>query len=202
MININNPNYFIVDQLNTRSFLQLILYCVAPTIFAEKPATLVSFNNNRYQSKFFWDKFHNQIFENCCYKLESVEIRRTPTFVSVLFFRQDILETIFKEDDKLETLKSFNQQYSIELKQNLGVIKEQFLADQFPHEVGIFLGIPAKDVISYIENKGKNYLFNGYWKVYHYPWKTKKVFDSFDQAQKKMSEVIQKSFYTRADYNS
>jgi hypothetical protein len=35
-----------------------------------------------------------------------------------------------------------------------------------PHEIGIFLGYPLDDVKGFIKNKGKNYLINGYWKVY------------------------------------
>ena len=37
---------------------------------------------------------------------------------------------------------------------------------EFPHELGIVLGYPIWDVIGFIENKGKNSLYTGYWKVY------------------------------------
>lgn len=37
---------------------------------------------------------------------------------------------------------------------------------QFPHELGLFLGYPLADVRGFMENKGKNYLINGLWKVY------------------------------------
>lgn len=36
----------------------------------------------------------------------------------------------------------------------------------FPHEMGILLGYPLEDVTGFIKNKGKNYLYIGYWKVY------------------------------------
>jgi len=36
----------------------------------------------------------------------------------------------------------------------------------FPHEIGIFLGYPLKDIEGFIKNKGKNYSLSGYWKVY------------------------------------
>lgn len=38
--------------------------------------------------------------------------------------------------------------------------------EDFPHEVGIFLGYPLDDVIGFIENKGHNCKFTGCWKVY------------------------------------
>lgn len=36
----------------------------------------------------------------------------------------------------------------------------------FPHEIGLFLGYPFADVMGFIENKGKNFLCQGCWKVY------------------------------------
>ena len=36
----------------------------------------------------------------------------------------------------------------------------------FPHEIGFFLGYPYDDVVGFIENKGKNSLCSGCWKVY------------------------------------
>ena len=36
----------------------------------------------------------------------------------------------------------------------------------FPHEIGLLLGYPPEDVIGFIENRGQNPLYIGYWKVY------------------------------------
>lgn len=38
--------------------------------------------------------------------------------------------------------------------------------DEFPHEVGFFLGYPPKDVIGFIRHKGSNCKHCGLWKVY------------------------------------
>ncbi|SFE24783.1 Protein of unknown function [Peptostreptococcaceae bacterium pGA-8] len=38
--------------------------------------------------------------------------------------------------------------------------------DDFPHEIGIFLGYPFEDIIGFLDNKGKNSLLTGTWKVY------------------------------------
>ena len=37
---------------------------------------------------------------------------------------------------------------------------------EFPHEIGLFLGYPVEDVVGFMENRGKNYLYSCYWKVY------------------------------------
>lgn len=38
--------------------------------------------------------------------------------------------------------------------------------EDFPHEIGIFLGYPLEDVIGFIENAGQNCKCSGCWKVY------------------------------------
>ncbi|MDD3394600.1 MAG: DUF3793 family protein [Anaerotignum sp.] len=38
--------------------------------------------------------------------------------------------------------------------------------NEFPHEIGFFLGYPPEDVFAFIEEKGHNYKLCGYWKVY------------------------------------
>lgn len=40
------------------------------------------------------------------------------------------------------------------------------LKQDFPHELGLFLGYPIEDVEGFIKENGKNYLYSGYWKVY------------------------------------
>ncbi len=39
-------------------------------------------------------------------------------------------------------------------------------SETFPHEIGLFLSYPLGDVIGFIDNKGENCLYCGYWKVY------------------------------------
>ena len=39
-------------------------------------------------------------------------------------------------------------------------------AQEFPHEIGFFLGYPYEDVAGFIDHKGRDYLAVGLWKVY------------------------------------
>ena len=40
---------------------------------------------------------------------------------------------------------------------------------EFPHEIGVFLGYPLKDVVGFIENRGQNFTCCGCWKAYGDP---------------------------------
>lgn len=39
-------------------------------------------------------------------------------------------------------------------------------SDEFPHEIGLFLGYPSEDVLGFIRNKAQNFKCCGVWKVY------------------------------------
>lgn len=51
----------------------------------------------------------------------------------------------------------------------------------FPHEVGIFLGYPIEDVISFEENHGKFCKYCGYWKSYCNPEDARECCDRYRQ---------------------
>jgi len=82
-------------------------------------------------------------------------------------------------DLKCKGLHSLNQGY--ELAQSRAV---------FPHEIGLILGYPLKDVVAFIKNGGKNYLLSGYWKVYHDREKAVRTFEAFSRARLKAFQVL------------
>lgn len=52
-------------------------------------------------------------------------------------------------------------------------------SDNFPHEIGLFLGYPIEDVKGFIENQGLNYKCLGCWKVYGDECKARKIFAQY-----------------------
>ena len=60
----------------------------------------------------------------------------------------------------------------------------------FPHEIGLLLGYPPEDVIGFIENRGQNPLYLGYWKVYSNLEECRKVFAGYDQAREKVIHMV------------
>lgn len=59
---------------------------------------------------------------------------------------------------------------------------------EFPHEIGVFLDYPLRDVKSFIQKRGKECIFSGYWKVYHDPKKARGIFRSYDEAREHAME--------------
>lgn len=59
------------------------------------------------------------------------------------------------------------------------LIKKMNEEEEFPHEIGLFLGYPPEDVKGFIENKASNCKCIGCWKVYGDEKKAQKTFDSY-----------------------
>lgn len=88
----------------------------------------------------------------------------------IYIFRPNLLQSILENKDAMRILKELDYDLSSlgGLLRSLKSRLESYdMKDNFPHEIGFFLGYPTEDVISFFENKGKNYLLSGPWKVYH-----------------------------------
>ncbi len=55
--------------------------------------------------------------------------------------------------------------------------------DDFPHEIGIFLGYPLGDVIGFIENAGRNSKCSGCWKVYCNECEAMRIFAQYKKCR-------------------
>ncbi|KXL52287.1 hypothetical protein CLNEO_22210 [Anaerotignum neopropionicum] len=58
--------------------------------------------------------------------------------------------------------------------------------NDFPHEIGFFLGYPSEDVFAFIEEKGQNYKLCGYWKVYGDEKAAVATFQQYTNCRKKL----------------
>lgn len=99
-----------------------------------------------------------------------------------------------REDLKNETAcKILNScGYSFEKTQQciITLIKRIASSNEFPHEIGLFLGYPPEDVFGFIENKAKCYKCVGCWKVYGDEEYARKTFAKY----KKCTEIYCKQF--------
>jgi len=79
-----------------------------------------------------------------------------------------------------DILRDFSKRYFIYIEQR----------GKFPHEMGLLLGYPLEDVMGFIENEGKNFLYTGYWKVYSNPSETILLFDKYNCAREMVIRMI------------
>lgn len=172
---------------------EVILYHCAPTIIGIKPASLINFTQTnrlywpwrRYSIKFNDSPTYSKLGHNISF----YEIHhQLGCQTLVLFYNPELLSESLLCQDNRQFLTALGYKPTHSTTDYLKLLAQRFNAT-CPHEVGIFLGIPICDVSGFIENKGKNYIFNQYWKVYQNPQRTKKIFAAYDRAK---MELIQK----------
>lgn len=56
--------------------------------------------------------------------------------------------------------------------------------EEFPHEIGLFLSYPPKDVLGFIVNRACNHKCQGCWKVYGDEQESKSIFEKYDLCSK------------------
>ena len=85
-----------------------------------------------------------------------------------------------------QDIRTFLQGYGyqeMKLENVLERLKSRLKAEEFPHEIGVFLGYPLGDVIGFIENAGKNSKCTGCWKVYCNECEAQKMFARFKKCR-------------------
>ena len=174
----------------------LLAYNCMPTLLHIKPANLLQVNKQKY----IYANELIHIIDNyarmhgcACFLIHENEL-----LVSLLIYNRQILDEILTDKEIEQYLTACG--YSMtpnRLENSLARLKESYgeyfnykyksdLPDgsrKFPHEIGLLLGYPLKDVDGFIKNRGLNYLLCGYWKVYHDKDRAKKIFEEYDRAR-------------------
>ena len=104
-----------------------------------------------------------------------------------LLFHREKLEKCLKTKGARELLTGLGYT-DLEFGQILRNFQKRFCdcrvqGEKFPHEIGLLLGYPLEDVIGFIENEGRNYLYSGYWKVYADVERKVELFEAYEKAK-------------------
>lgn len=166
------------------------LYHLSPFFFAGKPAMAV--NRTGDPCKEALDKLEEdwltKLAPDCVTRV--FRLGTAAGRVLVLYYHPGLLQKTLCGPDNRKLLAGFGYGPGCNLEADFNHLQTRLTAGPFPHEIGIFLGIPAHDVAGFVVNKGRNYLLNGYWKVYQEPDQARKAFNKFNQAKQKMTGLI------------
>lgn len=159
-----------MDEIFQNTTYILARYCM-PTLLGQKPATLIHFSKNPEQdNESVYRCFQAEAGQFAC---QSSLLYENQAEVFLLIYQAELLGNALFQDDVREFLSLFGYHtektdislYIFHFRKRYHDYWEK--GSVFPHEIGIFLGYPLKDVESFIINQGKNYQLSGFWKVYH-----------------------------------
>ena len=100
------------------------------------------------------------------------------------FYDRNLILVVEGETNYCEYMSESEKELVERLKERIRQLED------FPHEIGLFLSYPIEDVLGFIENRGKNYILNGYWKVYGNEEEARKSFFKY----RKCTDIYHKLF--------
>lgn len=138
---------------------ELLISNAAETLLGEKASNLVCLK-----------KLGGYFSDNLIHQMQAVGIEclRLENMIGcplLLVYRKKLLEEILGNSRIYNFLENFGYTSPI-LDQCLMKLKNRFLSEMCPDEVGIFLGYPLEDVEGFFKDRGKNAIYSGFWKVY------------------------------------
>lgn len=165
---------------NYKTLDYLLAFHCSPTIAGIKASNLLTIKKEDY----FQSNSLNQLKEK---KIHHFILKETKDNLLILVYNQiKLLHTIQQKSAKRflerngycihDSLESILQKLSYR-------IQECSSKDEYPHEIGIFLGYPVGDIAGFIHFKGCHYKLSGYWKVYSNPSRAKKLFEAYDMVK-------------------
>ena len=163
-----------------RLFEELLVEQCAPTLTGLKPASLF-----RYQAD---DRIESvQAAVHWARELEpygiTVRVLKVcpKTGASLIYlYRKTELLRLLAEPAVLNFLKGSGYETEGGGEQLLRQLSRRLcLEEEFPHEIGVFLGYPLEDVEGFIRHRGRNFSLCGYWKVYGDPEEAQIKFERY-----------------------
>ncbi len=158
------------------SFEELLVLHASPTLAGMKCASLICLKNFDGQMSEAAEK----LLEKGIMFLKLMGKNGCPL---LLVYRMNKLEQALNDETAKKILSDLG--YFGNLSNKLDRLKNRFLESSCPHEVGLFLGYPSHDVLSFIKNEGRGFICSGHWKVYHAEQEAKKTFRKFSICRQK-----------------
>lgn len=178
-----------IEGFNDKDFLlSTIIYSISPTLAGVKVSSLVNFNKIKNRNLYdIWEKYKEDVIKTL--KVDYFELKKTKDMCVVIFYNKYKLKYILLNKKNQRFLEKFNYKNFDSTTECLEKLKSRY-ENLCPHEIGIFLGYPLKDVIDFVECPNKKCLLLGYWKVYNDIKNAEIKFSKYDSIKDKVINLI------------
>ena len=175
----------------TREIFEMTLchHC-APVLMGWKPSNLVSFSS---RDALFLREALQEYSERLADEGLRMEVLCScRKHEMVLVYRPGMLDSYLSRKEIKAVLRECGYPTEAPLSEQLGCLEKRFSChEEFPHEIGLFLGYPLEDVRGFQLYKGKNCKLCGYWKVYGDVERAARLFRQFDEGRAFLKKKLQ-----------
>lgn len=168
----------------TKEFERELAMHTAPAMLGIKPANLLTVEGSSGFISGNMARFNSIAAEK---GLHIKELRRIGRRSLMLLYNEKLLADRLEEKEVRKMFRNCGYGDCKNCRQYLEKLMDRMADNEdFPHEIGLFLGYPVDDVRGFIDNKGRNCLFSGYWKVYTDEENARRTFNRYNNCRKYM----------------
>ena len=124
--------------------------------------------------------------------LRAVPVRMTAEFALVYLYRPDFLKRDLGSEEATRLLKSLGYEPQSVNRSVAFLARMMREKEAFPHEVGLFLGYPPEDVLSFMKSSREGVKCVGCWKVYGNEARARAAFWRFQRCREVFEENVQR----------
>ena len=166
----------------------------AEVIAGVKPANLVSIPNrplpcgrNHYS---LWKALGHEVVDAT--HLQAYELKDRNNSVLVLFYQADALAELLATSAVRIMLHRAGYSGQMDIHALLDKLATRMNSGTFPHEIGIFLGYPLKDVAGFMGLARIAFTCQGPWKIYGAPDASLQLAETFRWCRSRMADALTK----------
>lgn len=164
---------------------EMIIRHCAPTLAGIKTGCMFSYKfESRQEMKKCIRKLNRMLGKK---GLRVLPLRTSGTLTLIYVFRPNQLAQDLLDGTARALLESCGYTYDCAPKCVVHLVQRLSRSEDFPHEIGLFLGYPPVDVLGFIENNACGYKYSGLWKVYGDEEYARSLFDSYKQCTRAFS---------------
>lgn len=164
----------------------------AEVLAGAKPSALISIpdrphacGRNLYR---LWHEHGPAVLERTC--LSAREIGKGPGFVQLFFYIAADFSQFLGRRDVTALLKRAGYQGPFSTDHALTQLEERLKSGAFPHEIGIFLGYPPKDVAAFMGWIKLPFACQGPWKMFGNPRASLGLAETFRACRRSMAKRL------------
>lgn len=164
----------------------------AEVIAGVKPANLISIPNRTYSCGInlyrIWKECGNEVAQTA--QLETYELIDRGTSALVLLYRPTVLAEVMTLPAVRVILRRAGYSESADTMSLIKEVSRRIANGVFPHEIGILLGYPLKDVAGFMGLAQIPFTCQGPWKIYGAPEASLKLAETFRWCRRRMAEGL------------
>lgn len=171
------------------SYIKRILEMIGPVILGSKPCEIVNVSGNHNEKE---NKLSEIIsFFSDCSKIKYRIVTTNNGGKRVLFINESSMKKVLSNKRCINFLKFLGYKSSENINDYMDELVCRLESNNFPHEIGVFLGYPLKDVLGFMGYGKKELVEICNWRIYGDKEVSQKIYNKFTEHKAIMKEMVQ-----------